>query len=369
MNIAILGIKKIPAVAGADRVVEKLLENFSSENHYWIYVRADGASSALNRENIHLVPVRAPKGKHIGSFFFFFFCSLHFLFRGSYDLAHIHNSDFGIFTLLVRLKPGVPVLGTFHGDPYVRQKWGRFARIFLKMSERFFVEFTNRLTSVSKFKSIGRGLLKRAEIDYVPNGIDRFDEPYASKLPDEISGLADYLLFACGRLDETKGLHHLLSAHERLDFASKLLIIGDFGHDPGYSDTINRRIAADNRIVAYRDLLPRAQLMRVLSECKLFIFPSEYEAMSMLLLEAISCKAPIICSAISPNLEVVGEDYSYAYPPTSDEILTDKLQQALREAHWDEITSRLYERCTTEFSWSNIATTYENKYSEMTAFR
>jgi len=249
------------------------------------------------------------------------------------------------------------------------QKWGRFARIFLRLSERFFVEFSHRLTSVSKFKSVGRGLLKHAEIDYVPNGVDRFDGPVASELPDEISGLADYLLFACGRLDETKGLHHLLSAYARLDCVSKLLIIGDFGHDQGYSDTINRRIVSDHRIVAYRALLPREQLLRVLSECKLFIFPSEYEAMSMLLLEAISCKAPVICSAISPNLEVVGEDYSYAYPPTSDEILTDKLQQALREAHWDEITSRLYERCTTEFSWSNIATTYENKYSEMTAFR
>jgi len=367
LNIAILGIKRIPAIAGADRVVEKLLENFSLDNDYWIYVRADGGSGPLDRKNVHLIPMRAPNGKHLGSFFFFFFSSMHYLFRSRYDLAHIHNSDFGIFSLIVRLKPGVPVLGTFHGDPYVRQKWGRFARAFLRLSERFFVQFSHRLTSVSKFKSIGRGLFKRAAIDYVPNGVDPYFGSDAVNVPVEIADLEDYLLFACGRLDATKGLHHLLNAYARVDSASKLLIIGDFGHDPSYSDAINRRIASDDRLLAYRALLPRAQLLRVLSECKLFVFPSEYEAMSMMLLEAVSCKAPVICSDISANLEVVGTDYPYVYPPANEEVLTDTLRQAFRETGWHEITSRLYERCVRKFGWSNISRTYERIYSEMKA--
>ena len=36
LNIAVLGIKTMPAVAGADRVVEQLLEHFSPKNDYWV---------------------------------------------------------------------------------------------------------------------------------------------------------------------------------------------------------------------------------------------------------------------------------------------------------------------------------------------
>jgi glycosyltransferase involved in cell wall biosynthesis len=365
LNIAILGIKQIPATAGADRVVEKLLENFATSHHYWVYVRADGASDTLGKENIHLIPIRAPKGKHIGSFFFFLFSSLHFVLRGHFDLAHVHNSDFGIFTLLLRLKPGVPVLGTFHGDPYVRQKWGKFARLYLRMSERFFVQFADRLTSVSKFKSTGHGFVNKTPIDYIPNGIDPHTGSDYSDLPAIIAELDDYYFFACGRLDSTKGLHHLLKAYTRFDTSLKLLVVGDFSHDPGYSQEVDRLIAADGRIIAYRDLLPRSQLLKALSDCRLFFFPSEYEAMSMILLEAVSCRTPVICTDILPNLEVVGESYAYAYPAGDIDALVEMMQQSIRESEWVSITSELYERCSREFNWSNIAASYQGLYAEM----
>ena len=376
MNVAILGIKTIPAVAGADRVVEQLLENFSPNNDYWVYVRADTTVTQPARRNIHFVPLPALTGKHLGSFTFFAACGLHYLWQKHYDIAHVHNSDFGLFMPLLRLKRTVPVLGTFHGDPYTRKKWGAFARAFLRFSERCFVQCCSRLTSVSKFKSAGNGLLTRRPIDYVPNGVnvesdDQSGDPLLTSL-----GLQprSFILFACGRLDPTKGLHHLLDAYERANPEERLLILGDFAHDPEYSRGIERRIAAryggsPGRVCVVRELLPRTRLLSVLRACKLFVFPSEYEAMSMMLLEAVSSRAPIVCSDLPENLAVLGADYPFAYPASDAGALAAAIERGLSDRNWARRTAELYARCVRDFSWPAVARRYEEIYDELTAAR
>ncbi len=368
MNVAILGIKTLPAVAGADRVVEKLLENFSGENDYWIYLRKDTSSKTVCHDNLHFIHVPALSGKHLGSFSYFFLCCVHYLLKGRYDLAHVHNSDFGFFVPLLRLKFRVPILGTFHGDPYTRQKWGRFAKFYLRLSERFFVQFCHRLSSVSRFKGRVNGLWSSKQVDYIPNGVD----PYFQESHPESLDLADmalmpgaYVLFACGRLDSTKGLHHLLSAWESVDTPLKLCVVGDFTHDAAYSARVDARIAADASIVAQRRLLGREALLELVRNCKLFVFPSEYEAMSMMLLEAISCKRPVLCSDIPANRELLVPDYPYLHRTKDSDSLAERLQAALTDTRLEDWSSRLYERCMHEYAWDSIASAYESLYASL----
>ncbi len=369
MDVAVLGIKTLPATAGADRVVEKLLEHFSADNHYWIYLRRDSPDFPKCHDNLHYIAVGGLRGKHLGSFSYFFLCCVHYLLKGRYDLAHVHNSDFGLFVPLLRLKQGVPVLGTFHGDPYTRAKWGRIARGYLKLSERFFVQFCHRLTSVSRTKATARGLFKSKPVDYIPNGVDSYWQDRAPNGFDLAAhGLVprQYVLFACGRLDATKGLHHLLSAWKSRPREEKLLVVGDFGHDADYTARIERMMARDASIVAHRSLLGRDALLEVVRNCRLFVFPSEYEAMSMMLLEAISCKRPVLCSDIPENLEVLVPDYPYLHRTGDAESLEEVLDRALSDPELEKWTEPLHERCMREYSWPRIARAYERIYQEMT---
>lgn len=370
MDIAVLGIKSIPAVAGADRVVEKLLENFSPANDYWVYIRKDSRNAASCHDNLHFIQVPALRGKHLGSFSFFFLCCMHYLFKGRYDLAHVHNSDFGLFVPLLRLKRWIPVLGTFHGDPYTRAKWGRLARSYFHLSERFFVQFCDQLTSVSRFKDRGRGLWSERKISYIPNGVDSYWEESTSNVFDyDAHGLepGNYALFACGRLDSTKGLHHLLEAWSDLAPKMQLLVVGDFGHDIEYSARMDQLMAETPGVVVYRDLLPRHALLDVLRRSRLFLFPSEYEAMSMMLLEAISCKTPVLCSDIPENLELLVEGYPFAHRSRDALSLRDALERWLEDESAAVWADELYERCMTEYSWKGIAREYERYYREMTS--
>lgn len=368
MNIAVLGIKGLPATAGADRVVEKLLEHASAEHRYCVYVLRRGSAPSSFGEHVEFVRIPSLGGKHLRAFSFFLLCTVHYLLKGRYDLAHVHNSDFGCFLPLLRLKRGVPIVGTFHGDPYTRRKWGPIARAFLRLSELSFRRFASRLTSVSKLKTQQRSAGDRT-IEYIPNGVDPYWQCAKAQGQPPLPGLTpkDYVLFACGRLDATKGLHRVLDAYDLADLRKKLVIVGDFAHDPAYSRAILRRTRSDPRMLVHKQLLGREALLQLLGGCSVFVFPSEYEAMSMMLLEAVSCKAPVVCSDIRANMDIVGPRYPYAFPTFDTAALAACLESALNETDWQSHADRLYERCMKEFAWAKISRKYEALYAELCA--
>ncbi len=373
MRVAVLGIKTKPASAGADRVVEKLLEATGEPgappdaHHYTIYLMARRGPRLPDTPTRRHVYLPALPGKHLAASSYFLLCALHATLIGRYDVLHVHNSDFGLFCPLLRLCPGRRIVGTFHGDPYRRAKWGPLARHILHWSERLFVECGDVLTSVSRLKARGSGIWREKPVRYIPNGVDDdcgFDLSDAFDHAAHGTRPRGYLLFACGRLDPTKGLHHLLDAHARLAGAPPLVVVGDFTHDRAYSAMIRTRCDTDDRIVLVERLLPREQLISIVRDCLAFVFPSEVEAMSMMLLEAVSCRRPVVCSDIPENLAVVGEDYAFAYPVTDPGALAERLGAvlAMPAVEQDTVTSELFDRCMAEFSWPRLRRAYGDAY-------
>ncbi len=121
-------------------------------------------------------------------------------------------------------------------------------------------------------------------------------------------------MFAAGRMDPTKGLHHLLDAYDQLQPALPLLVVGGFeGHNQDYSEQLLARCRATPNLVLIPTLLTQPELFELVAGAKLFVFPSEIEAMSMMLLEVISCGAPVLASDIAENTEVTGPDYPWLF--------------------------------------------------------
>jgi glycosyltransferase involved in cell wall biosynthesis len=363
-RIAVLGIKRLPASAGADRVVEQLLEHLSPENHYTVYLLRDGSPKLQCTADRHYVYVPALKGKHLCAASYFLLCCVHYIAVGRYDVVHVHNSDFGLFCPLLKLKRKIRVVGTFHGDPAKRDKWGRLAKLALTVSEAMFVRCCDALSSVSVEKRVP----ERA-VQYIPNGIEAQSLPAAGDTaPEDVRlpelGLleSDFIMFACGRLDRTKGLHHLLAAYRNCHRDERLLVVGDFSHDAKYSKSIIAAAADDERVVLYKRLLDKPTLTSVLRRCKVFVFPSEVEGMSMMLLEAIASGALVVSSDIPANLAVIGEDYPYTFCSGDPAGLCSALELALDRSNGRRETQVLRERITSTFRWENIALAYEKLY-------
>jgi glycosyltransferase involved in cell wall biosynthesis len=356
MRIAIFGIKKLPAVAGADRVVERVLEHYPTGHDVTVYLIRDGDATLTCTADRHYVYVPALKGKHTRAFSYFFLSCLHFLVKGRAEAAHVQHSDFGLFSALLKLKRGVRIVGTFHGNPYERQKWGPVAKAFLRLSEWFFVRCCDALTSVSPTKTVpGR------VVTYVPNGVEPWSpsgEP--SAFPYDELGLTkgEYVMFACGRLDSTKGLHHLLRAYKTLERRQRLLVVGDFTHDARYSQEIDLLAAEDERVILCKRLLDRETLFDVLWNADVFVFPSEIEAMSMVLLEAIACRKTTVCSDIAENIAVVGERYPYLFHSGDASSLAAVLTRALDATGRADDDAIPFDEIARRFRWDEIAREY-----------
>lgn len=352
----------MPAFAGADRVAERLLESMP-EHDYVIYVVRGRGSSAPFASNRRYVQVPALKGKHTRAISYFLLCSLHFVVSARVDVAHVHNSDFGAFCLLLKLKPRTRIVGTFHGThagPNEREKWGWLARAFLRLSEWFFVHSCDALTSVTPLSLRGQRV-----VEYIPNGADLWKPPQVPcKLPREVASFTrgTYIVFACGRLDGTKGLHHLLAAYREIPDKRRLLVIGNFAHDKSYSAVIEAEARLDSRVLLYRSLLERETLFHVIANSALFVFPSEFEAMSMMLLEAIACETLIVCSDIPENIAVVGDTYPLLFHSGDARDLANVMKRALDAPPDAREVRRLITRVQAKFSWSSVARQYDDLY-------
>lgn len=371
MNIAVLGSKSLPAFAGADRVAENIVQHLPADggNRYHVYVvRTPAQPRAFDfAPNVRVIPIPALAGKHSKATTFFFLSALHCALALRPDLVHAHDSAFGPFAWILRiLRPRMPILGTFHGNPYERAKWSRFAKAFLRFSEAAFVRGCHALTTVARAKVAEVQARVKTPIEFIPNGVDPDPAIPRTGLAEQ-HGLVpgQYLLFAAGRMDPTKGLHHLLDAYDRVRPGLPLLVVGGFdGHDRDYSDQLLARCRATEHVVLIPRLLTQPELFELVAGAKLFVFPSEIEAMSMMLLEVVSCGVPVLASDIAENVEVVGADYPWLFRNADAAHLAAQLARFLESGPGPEIAA-LRARCARDFNWTAIAARYLALYRRL----
>ena len=375
MKIAVLGSKSLPAFAGADRVAENILHHLPADDghRYHLYVIRTAAQprAFAAAPNLRVIPIPALSGKHSRATSFFLLSALHCALVLRPDLAHVHDSAFGPFAWILRLfRPRLPLLGTFHGNPYERAKWSRFAKAFLRFSESAFIRACNALTTVARAKVADVQARSQMPIEFIPNGVDP-DPDIPHTLLAEKYGLVPgrYLMFAAGRMDPTKGLHHLLDAVDQLPPGLPLLVVGGFeGHNQDYSEKLLARCRATPHLVLIPKLLTQPELFELVAGAKLFVFPSEIEAMSMMLLEVISCGVPVLASDIAENTEVTGESYPWLFRNADPAQLAEKLSRFLQQGPGPE-RAALRERCARDFNWTAIALRYLALYRRLAPAR
>ena len=371
LKIAVLGSKSLPASAGVDCVAENILRHLPADdgNEYHIYVVRTPAQPKpfQHAPNLRVIPIPALQGKHSRATTFFLLSALHCALILRPGLAHLHDSAFGPFAWILRLfRPRMPLLGTFHGNPYERAKWSRFAKAFLRFSECAFIHACSFLTTVARSKVADVQARCRTPVEFIPNGVNPSPVIPQTGLARQ-QGLipGKYLMFAAGRMDPTKGLHHLLDAYDRLRPDLPLLVVGGFfGHHQTYSEELLARCRATPHLLLIPRILPQPELFELVANARLFVFPSEIEAMSMMLLEVISCGSPVLASDIPENTEVTGTGYPWLFRNADPAHLAEKMNQFLREGPGPSV-SDLKQRCARDFNWTVIAQRYLDLYRRL----
>jgi alpha-maltose-1-phosphate synthase len=237
------------------------------------------------------------------------------------DVVHTHTWYANFGGHLAKLVHGIPHVATTHSlEP--RRPWkaeqlgGGYA--LSSFYERTALEAADAVIAVSSamrddvlacYPSIDP-----ARVVVVHNGVDTDEfrpDPGLGALsrlgidPDRPS-----VVFV-GRITRQKGIEHLLAAAAAIDPAAQLVLFPSAPDTAEVGQEMRARaaeLAGSRGSVLWREeVIPRPELIQVLTHATVFVCPSVYEPFGLVNLEAMACGTAVVASAIGGVPEIVAD--------------------------------------------------------------
>jgi glycosyltransferase involved in cell wall biosynthesis len=180
---------------------------------------------------------------------------------------------------------------------------------------------------------LARPSFPKREIGVICGGAD--PEAYAPGPPRPTGG--ECRLLFVGRLTTQKGLDAALKALARVKTATPwtLTVAGD-GPRRGEFEGLARGLGLAAR-VTFRGFMDRAAVRTLYTESDVFVFPSRYEGMPNVVLEAMACGLPVVGTRIAGTEQLVEPETNGDLLPVDD---IDALAAALDRMISDETRRR-----------------------------
>jgi starch synthase len=293
------------------------------------------------------------------------------------NLVHSHTWYANLAGHLAKLSWGVPHVATTHSleplRPWKAEQLGGGYRVS-SFCERTSLLAADAVIAVSE--GMRRDVLgaypeiEPARVHVIHNGIDaRIYRPQRSAATLRRYGVdptGAYALFV-GRVTRQKGLVHLLAAALQLDPRYQLVVCAGTPDTPEIAAEVGalaeRVRVARGRLVWIEGILPRTELIHLLSAATVFVCPSVYEPFGLVNLEAMACETAVVASRVGgiPEIVLDGEtgylvDYAEADPEGFAAGLAAGMGRLLRDP---ELAARMgaagRRRVLDRFTWPAIA--------------
>ena len=316
--------------------------------------------------------------------------------RGA-DLVHSHTWYANFAGHLAKLLYGIPHVCTTHSLEPLRpwkaeQLGGGYA--VSSFCERTALEHADRVIAVSEqMRNDVLSCYPRVDperVVVVHNGIDV--DVYRPDTADDV--LRRYgidpdrpsVVFV-GRITRQKGVTHLLDAAAHLDGDAQLVLCAGAPDTPELAAEVRSQVttlqAQRDGVVWIEELLPRPDVIQILSHATVFACPSIYEPFGLVNVEAMACEVAVVASRTGgiPEIVVEGEtgllvdvgpgDDPYG-TPRDPAAFAGRLADALNRLVRDPQTSAAYgragrRRVEEHFSWSSIAARTAEVYASALA--
>ncbi|HEX7297970.1 MAG TPA: glycogen synthase [Solirubrobacteraceae bacterium] len=238
------------------------------------------------------------------------------------DVVHSHTWYANLGGHLSKLVHDVPHVATVHSLEPLRpwkaeQLGGGYA--LSSFCERTALEAADGIIAVSEGM---RGdlldaypAIDPARVEVVYNGIDT-DEYVVDAETDVlerhgIDPTAPTIVFV-GRITRQKGVAHLLEAMAEVDDGVQLVLCAGAPDTPEIGADVAARVerlrAQRQGVIWIEQMLPKPEVIQILSHATVFACPSIYEPLGIVNLEAMACETAVVATATGGIVEVVDDE-------------------------------------------------------------
>ncbi|GAA3308884.1 glycogen synthase [Streptomyces cinereospinus] len=322
----------------------------------------DGANDALRTFSVDLSVAAAVAGR---------------------DLVHSHTWYANLAGHLAKLLYGVPHVVTAHSLEPLRpwkaeQLGGGYA--LSSWAERTAIEAADAVIAVSGGMREDilacYPALDPARVHVVHNGIDT--ELYR---PDPATDVLrrlgvdparPYVLFV-GRITRQKGVPQLLRAVRGIDPAAQVVLCAGAPDTPEidreFRDLYRELSRVRDGVHWIRRMLPRPEVIQLLTHAAVFVCPSVYEPLGIVNLEAMACGTAVVASRVGGIPEVVADGRTGLLVPMDDGFeagLTRALDAVLADPEGARRMGEAgRERAVREFGWDTVARRTARLYADV----
>nr|WP_202478241.1 glycogen synthase [Streptomyces sp. SID5470] len=299
------------------------------------------------------------------------------------ELVHSHTWYANLAGHLGKLLHGIPHVMTAHSLEPLRpwkaeQLGGGYA--LSSWAERTAIESADAVIAVSgamREDILGcYPALDPAKVHIVHNGIDTalYRPDHGTEVLDRIGLDRDrpFVLFV-GRITRQKGVPHLMRAVRHIDPAAQVVLCAGAPDTPEIDREFRELFEELSRVREgvhwIPQMLPRPEVIQLLTHAAVFVCPSVYEPLGIVNLEAMACGTPVVASRVGGIPEVV-DDGRTGLLVTVDDGFETALAGALDSVIGDPATARRMgeagrERAVDEFGWDAVARRTVRLYEEI----
>jgi glycosyltransferase involved in cell wall biosynthesis len=358
-KVAIVGTVGLPAnYGGFETLVEYITKELHRDFDITVYCSTKSYTEKLETYNnckLHYINMEANGMQSILYDIRAIFHALKYA-----DVLLILGVSGCIILPLIKLFSKKKIIVNIDGLEWKRQKWNRFAKWFLKLSERFAVKAADAVIGDNKVIQdyIGEKYCKKAHL--IAYGGDHCsNRPLSQKTLKKYPFLNAQYAFKVCRIEPENNIEMILEAFAQAD-KIPLVLIGNWNNS-AFGIQIKSKYQDFETIYLLDPIYDQDILNEIRSNCFVYIHGHSAGGTNPSLVESMSLGLPILCYDINYNIETT--EYSALYFKSSDDLIN--LIKSTQKERLKHTGVKMKDIAEKRYTWSFISNQYGKLFEKV----